>query len=336
MLLATEVQPMRKLVIGSNSFSGASYVASLLEAGEDVVGVSRSAEPHSCYLPYKAVKTGNFEFHKMDLNGDLSKLTSLISREKFQTIVNFAAQSMVAESWEFPDHWFQTNVVATVNLHNFLRGCDFLENYVHVSTPEVYGNCEGFVMESQTFNPSTPYAVSRAAADMSLRTFFNQYKFPVMTTRAANVYGPGQRLYRIIPRTIIAILSGEPLELHGAGASVRSFIHMDDVNAATNMIIAKGTPGESYHISTNEMISIRELVKKICDLMNADFDAHVTVVGERPGKDSAYKLSSEKLRSSTGWEPAVSIDEGLKDCVEWALQNKDLLLQEPLKYEHKP
>ena len=91
---------MRKLVIGSNSFSGASYVASLLAAGEDVVGVSRSAEPHSCYLPYKAVKTGNFEFHKMDLNGDLSKLALLISREKFKTIVNFAAQSMVAESWE--------------------------------------------------------------------------------------------------------------------------------------------------------------------------------------------------------------------------------------------
>ena len=327
---------MRKLVIGSNSFSGASYVESLLEAGEDVVGVSRSEEPSPCYLPYKAIKTGKFEFHQVDLNRDLSKLTSLISQEKFQTIVNFAAQSMVAESWEFPHHWFQTNVVSTINLHNFLRGCDFLETYLHVSTPEVYGNCEGFVTESQQFNPSTPYAVSRAAADMSLKTFFDQYNFPVITTRAANVYGPGQRLYRIIPRTIIAILSGKALELHGAGASVRSFIHMDDVSLATNMIVSNGTPGESYHISTNEMISIRELVEKICDLMNADFEAHVKLVGERPGKDSAYKLSSEKLRSDMGWKPAISIDEGLEDCVAWALQNKEFLLQEPLKYEHKP
>ena len=327
---------MRKLVIGSNSFSGACYVSALLKAGEDVVGVSRSDEALACYLPYMQVMSGSFEFHKMDLNRDIDALQDLISREKFSVIVNFAAQSMVAESWVHPDHWFQTNVLSTIKLHEFLRRCDFLDRYIHVSTPEVYGNCEGFVTEDQRFNPSTPYAVSRAAADMSLQTFFNQYDFPVLFTRAANVYGPGQRLYRIIPRTIIAILSGEVLELHGGGVSVRSFIHMDDVSRATNAVIQQGILGDCYHISTDEMVSIRSLVEQICVLMEADFDTYVKVAEERPGKDAAYKLSSEKLRSETGWKPEISIAEGLKECVQWAMANKDVLLKEPLKYEHKP
>ena len=110
---------------------------------------------------------------------------------------------MVGESWLNPDHWMMTNVVSTVRLHDRLRSFDFLERYVHVTTPEVYGSTEGWVREDAPFNPSTPYAVSRAAGDMSLRTYFATYGFPVVFTRAANVYGPGQQLYRIIPRTIL-------------------------------------------------------------------------------------------------------------------------------------
>ena len=327
---------MRKLVIGSNSFSGASYIASLLEAGEDVVGVSRSQEPRQYFLPYKEVASGHFEFHQVDLNKDIEKLQALISKERFDTIVNFAAQSMVAESWDFPDHWFQTNVLSTIRLHDYLRNLNFLDRYIHVSTPEVYGNCEGFVDEDKAFNPSTPYAVSRAATDMSLKTFYDRYNFPVITTRAANVYGPGQRLYRIIPRTILAILSGNPLQLHGGGASVRSFIHMKDVSNATNLLIDHGSVGEVYHISTDEMISIRKLVETICEIMEADFSKHVEIVQERPGKDSAYKLSSKKIRTAVDWEPKVSLVDGLQQCVHWCLVNKDALVQETMHYQHKP
>ena len=123
-------------------------------------------------------------------------------------VVNFAAQSMVGESWLHPDHWMMTNVVSAVRLHDLLRNYDGLERYVHVTTPEVYGSTDGWVTEDAPFNPSTPYAVSRAAGDMSLRTYFANYQFPVVFTRAANVYGPGQQLYRIVPRTIVAAMGG--------------------------------------------------------------------------------------------------------------------------------
>ena len=212
-------------------------------------------------------------------------------------IVNFAAQSMVAESWQYPADWFMTNTVSTVKLHDHLRQCDFLKRYVHISTPEVYGSCSGFVKEDFALNPSTPYAVSRAAADMSLRTFHAAYQFPVVTTRAANVYGPGQQLYRIIPRTILFILLGRKLQLHGGGVSTRSFIHMKDVSDATWRIMLNGDNGHTYHISTNEVVSIRELVERICKKLNVNFEDHVEMVGERLGKDTAYHFdSSENTR----------------------------------------
>ena len=190
------------IVMGSNSFSGASFASFAINEGLEVIGISRSIEINPIFLPYK-YSGKNIEFHQLDLNHDLDKIMTLINSKKPEYVVNFATQSMVAQSWDHPDPWFMTNVVSTIKLHDCLRQCSFLKKYVHVSTPEVYGNCNGYVKENTSYHPSTPYAVSRAAADMSLHTFFKSYQFPVVFTRAANVYGPGQQLYRIIPRTIL-------------------------------------------------------------------------------------------------------------------------------------
>jgi dTDP-glucose 4,6-dehydratase len=242
---------------------------------------------------------------------------------------------MVGESWQNPGDWFMTNTVSTVKLHDELRKFDFLNRYVHISTPEVYGSCSGFVNEDFPFNPSTPYAVSRAAADMSLRTFQSTYNFPVVTTRAANVYGPGQQLYRIIPRTILFILLGRKLQLHGGGVSSRSFIHMHDVSDATWRIMKNGQDGQTYHISTNEVISIRYLVEKICEKLNVSFEEHVELVGDRIGKDSAYHLNSKKIRYELEWQDKVSLDKGLDDCISWVKSNLEVLKQEAFDYQHK-
>ncbi|MFH1777345.1 MAG: SDR family oxidoreductase [Candidatus Omnitrophota bacterium] len=193
------------VVIGSNSFSGANFAAYRLSLGMEILGISRSHEPSDIFLPYKwnnINKPGLFRFEKFDLNHDTDRIAGSIRNFQPDYIINFAAQSMVAQSWEHPEHWYQTNVVGNVKLHDQIRHFSFLKKYVHVSTPEVYGNCTGKVIESMLFNPSTPYAASRAACDLHLNTFFNYYKFPVVFTRAANVCGPGQQLYRIIPRFI--------------------------------------------------------------------------------------------------------------------------------------
>lgn len=323
-------------VIGSNSFSGASFVDFALKQGVKVIGTSRSAEPIPALLPYKWHDHSNFAFHQLDLNKDLKAIDELLHEVKPKHVVNFAAQSMVGESWQNPADWFMTNVVSTVKLHDALRKCDFLERYVHVSTPEVYGSCSGFVDEDFPFNPSTPYAVSRAAADMSLRTFHAAYNFPVVTTRAANVYGPGQQLFRIIPRTILFILLGRKLQLHGGGVSTRSFIHMADVSDATWKIMTLGHNGDTYHISTSEVVSIKDLVERICKKLGVNFDDHVEVVGERMGKDSAYHLDSTKVRAELGWSDKVSLDQGLDESIAWVRNNFDALKASSYDYSHKP
>jgi dTDP-glucose 4,6-dehydratase len=325
------------LLVGSNSFSGASFIGYLLKQDVEVIGVSRSQEAHRAFLPYRwGGRDAGFRFFQCDLNHDLDSLMSLVHDAKPDYIVNFAAQSMVGESWRNPDHWFMTNVLSAVRLHERLRHCDFLQKYVHVTTPEVYGSTEGFIREDTPFNPSTPYAVSRAAGDMSLRTYFDAYQFPVVFTRAANVYGPGQQLYRIIPRTILFVLLGRKLQLHGGGHSRRSFIHMDDVSEATWRITRKAAAGQTYHIATKEIVTVRELVELICRKMGVRFEDCVEIVGERLGKDAAYMLDSTKLRETLGWRDNVTLDAGIDQCIGWVKQHLEDLRQLPFDYQHKP
>lgn len=332
----TSAEPPRFVVIGSNSFSGASFVSHLLKAGHPVVGVSRSEEPNAAFLPYRwGDAAGDFRFHPLDLNTDLAAIADLISESGATHVVNFASQSMVAESWDNPDHWFMTNAVSTIRLQQALRRMPALQRYVHVSTPEVYGSTSGDVTEDAPFNPSTPYAVSRAAADTTLRLYHQNYGFPVVFTRAANVFGPGQQLYRIIPRTILFIRLGKTLALHGGGASERSFIHIDDVSDATLRIALGGRPGEAYHIATPRQISIRDLVALICERMGANLDDVAEVVGERVGKDAAYWLNSGKLRGELGWRDRIALEQGIDETIAWVDRHLETLKTLPQSYVHK-
>lgn len=323
-------------VIGSNSFSGSWFADYLLSLGIDVIGISRSAEPLDVFLPYRWQKrSGRFEFHQLDLNRDLERICNLIGDCKPQYVVNFAAQGMVAQSWEKPGDWFATNTLANVNLHDRLRKFPFLRRYVHISTPEVYGTCSGVVSESTHYNPSTPYAVSRAAADLSLMSFFRAYKFPVIFTRAANVYGPGQQLYRIIPRTMMCALTGTKLQLHGGGHSVRSFIHIRDVVKGTWLAAERGEPGQIYHLATGSNVSIRSVVESTLKLLNMKFEDCVEAAEERLGKDEAYLLGTAKIRA-LGWSDQEKFEDGLRETAEWVRANLAVLKTAPQDYVHKP
>ena len=325
------------LVLGSNSFSGASYIGTLLDKGVDVIGASRSEQKQSEFLPYAWRATqANFRFEQIDVNHDLDRLDALVKNERIATIVNFAAQSMVGQSWDHPEDWMMTNVVSASRMAERLRKFDWLDRYVHVTTPEVYGSTDGWITEETPFNPSTPYAVSRAAGDMIFKIYRESFDLPVVSTRAANVYGPGQQLYRIIPRTILFLMTGRKLQLHGGGVSTRSFIHMDDVSEATWLITKNAPVGETYHISTDRIISIRELVELICEMLGKDFATSVDVAEERRGKDDAYWLNSDKVRKDLNWEDKISLEQGLEQCIAWVQDNVEVLSQGPLEYIHLP
>ena len=220
-------QKTKVAVIGSNSFSGSDFIDLLLEKGTySVMGLSRSAEKSPLFLPYKRHRGADFEFFQVDLNKDFAKLFRTLDSFEPEYVINFAAQSEVAPSWENPGQWFQTNAVAVTELAQGLKDRRYLKRYVHISSPEVYGNCQGNVTEESPPNPSTPYAASKAAGDFSLFTFFKNYRFPLVMIRATNVYGANQQLFKIIPRTVIYLKSGKKIELHGGGVAVKSYIHI--------------------------------------------------------------------------------------------------------------
>ena len=197
------------LVIGSNSFSGSWFIDLLLDRDYFVYGISRSDENKKEFLKYRSnKKIKNFKFLKKNINQNkgIIFITRLIKKKKIEYIINFAAQGMVAESWVKPVDWFKTNTLSTVNLINEIKNLK-IKKYLHISTPEVYGNIKKKKQESFIYNPSTPYAISRAATDMYLKKINAYFDFPAIFARASNVYGPHQQLYRIIPKTIFSILS---------------------------------------------------------------------------------------------------------------------------------
>ncbi len=328
----------RKIVVlGANSFSGQDFVDLLLDSPDNqVIGISRSAERSELFLKYRSRPAGgNYCYHQLDLNRDLEVLLELLDTERPELIVNFAAQSEVGPSWEHPEHWFQTNTVALARLVNHLARQNYLQRYLHISSPEVYGSCLGTVDESSPANPSTPYAVSKIAADMLLGVYHQQYGFPLVTVRATNVYGARQQLFKIIPRSTIYMKQGKVIPLHGGGVAVKSFIHIRDVSRGELAVLEHGKSGGIYHLSPDRGIAVREVVERIAEKLGKRFDDVCEVVDERRGQDAAYVIDSTLARKELGWQPRITFDEGLAEVLDWVDQYWDEIQRQPLAYEHR-
>lgn len=330
------VKMKKVIVIGSNSFSGSDFIDLLLDKKQyQVVGVSRSPEKSALFLPYKSKKSADFTFVQADLNKELERLEQLCDTFCPEYIINFAAQSEVAPSWVYPHHWFQTNVVALTQVANMLKDKKYLKKYVHISSPEVYGTCEGFISEDTPINPTTPYAASKAAGDLSLFTFVKNFSFPLVMIRATNVYGAHQQLFKIIPRSAIYMQTGKKIPLHGGGRAIKSFIHVRDVSYGELLAMEKGQVGEIYHLSPDKGVSVKDVVWKIADKLGVNFDQTTEIVEERLGQDKAYTIDSSKARGEFGWMPQISLDKGLDLTVAWVKENLEEIRKQPLEYVHK-
>lgn len=324
------------LVIGSNSFSGSDFIDLLLEKQTyQVIGISRSPEKNSLFLPYLKRGSPLYSFQQMDLNCDLDKLQALLQQFQPDYIVNFAAQSEVAPSWDNPHHWFQTNAVALTQFANLIKNTTYLKRYVHISSPEVYGTCVGNIFETAPLNPSTPYAASKAAGDLSLFAFFKNFPFPLVMVRSTNVYGAHQQLFKIIPRSAIYLKLGKTIELHGGGVAVKSYIHIRDISRGELAIMEQGRMGEIYHLSPDKGVAVRDVVQTICQKMGVDFRKATKEVAERLGQDKAYTIDSSKARVELGWAPKISLDEGIGQTVSWVANHFEEISKQPLGYVHK-
>lgn len=328
----------KAFVLASNSFTGAHFVDYLLSETEvQVSGVSRSSEYDKAYLPYRYGKEPGerFQFHQLDVNRDLERIMELADRMKPDLVVNFAAQGEVRNSWNWPVEWYETNCMSVVRLSEALRERDYVQRYVSVSTPEVYGKTGLDIVENETYRPSTPYAVSKLAGDLHLQAIQKRFDFPVVYTRSANLYGIHQQLYRIIPRTVIYLKLGKTLTLHGGGKTERAFVHARDVARATYLAAAKAESGEVFHVAPEgELRSIASVVQMICGMMGKRFEDAVEMTEENFGQDARFSLDASKARRELGWETQVSFEEGVEEVVRWISDNWKLISRETLDYVH--
>ncbi len=328
---------LRVTVLASNSFAGSAYVSKALLEGSEVLGISRSPEPDEMFLPYRRLaQASRFQFRQMDLNHDFNELCATLSDFRPDVVADFAGQGMVAESWHAPEQWYQTNIVSKVRLHHYLKDQAWLQRYIRVSTPEVYGSCDTLINEDQPYNPSSPYAVSHAAIDMSLKAFHEQYGFPVVFGRFANFYGEHQQLYRIVPKAILSVRSGIKLPLHGGGRSVRAFIHSTDVAEGISRMVESGQLGRVYHFSPAQFPSIREVVEAICGRLGTTIEQATELAPDRPGKDKAYLMDASRASQELGWYPKISLEEGIDRTIAWVNMHYETMRGMSWNYAHKP
>jgi len=322
-------------VIGSNCFTGCHIVDALLEDSSNrVLAVSRSREYAPLFLPYKRHAHPKLTFHQLDMVREAKALTSLLDEQRPSVVINVAALSEVALSHECPLDYFTTNTLGIAGLCHHLRRTEYLERYVHISSAEIFGSCSGAVDEQTLFHPSTPYAVSKAAADMYLETLVRHFDFPALIIRSTNVYGRHQQLFKIIPRTVIYLKTGKILELHGGGVSYKSFIHVRDVVSGLMLALNSGKTG-TFHFTEASDDTVADVVRQVCETMGRDFGQATRTVGERLGQDARYWLDCTKARRDLGWEPKIPFAEGVREIVDWIETNWDDVQRRPLTYQHK-
>ena len=323
------------VVIGSNCFTGSHIVDALLaDPDNSVIGVSRAEESKDIYLPYKARHSASFEFRQGDLVTGMPALLAMLASVRPEVVINVAALSEVALSNDSPVEYYETNTLAVVRLTAFLRRQAWLMRYVHISSAEIFGSCSEPLDESAPFHPSTPYAVSKASADLHLGTLMRNFQFPATLIRSTNIYGRHQQLFKIIPRTIIYVKLGRLIELHGGGTATKNFTHIRDVVDGVLKAIEKGGAG-TYHFSDTSDHTVADVVRLTCEAMGRDFSACAKIVGERLGQDARYVLDCGRASRELGWKPAVPFQDGLREVVEWIDRDWAVIKDEPLQYLHR-
>ena len=327
------------VVFGSNAFTAGHFINYMLDHTDaEIVGISRSPEYDPIFLPflYKKRCPESYIFQQLDVNKEMEKVLSILDEIRPDIVVNYAAQGEVRNSWKWPEQWYQTNCLSVVRLSEHLKNVDYLKKYVAISTPEVYGSTGENIKENHNYYPSTPYAASKLAGDLHLFALSKRFGFPVVFTRAANLYGIHQQLYRIIPRAIIYLKLGKKIELHGHGRAMRAFVHARDVADCTYRAIQDGINGDIYHIAPEDgLLSIAEVVHFICQVTGNEFEAAVDLIDENFGQDPVFSIDAAKARRELGWRQKVSFEAGVRETIKWIEDNWDFINNQALEYIHK-
>lgn len=314
---------MKVLITGGAGFIGSNFVIYMLNKYPDYQFVNLDALTYAGNLEnLKAIENyPNYKFVKGDIS-DTNLVNELFENEKFDYVINFAAESHVDRSILDPGAFVRTNVQGTQVLLDAARKYE-IKKFIQISTDEVYGSLdeEGLFHETTPLAPNSPYSASKAGGDLLVRAYHKTYGLPVNITRCSNNYGPYQFPEKLIPLMIIHALNDKPLPIYGDGLNVRDWLHVEDHCRAIDLVLHKGKKGEVYNIGGNNERTNLEIVKSILAHLGKP-ESLITFVKDRLGHDRRYAIDATKIRNELGWEPKYTFDVGIKETIQWYLDNR--------------
>src|SRR6056297_2079217 len=327
---------MKLLVTGGAGFIGSAVVRLAVARGHEVVNVDKLTYAACLENVAPVAQSPLYSFEQADIC-DRAAMDRILAAHAPDAIMHLAAESHVDRSIDGPGDFIQTNVTGTYTLLEAARaywvgrGSPAGFRFHHISTDEVYGTLgdEGLFTEDTPYAPNSPYSASKAASDHLVRAWHETYGLPVVMTNCSNNYGPYHFPEKLIPVVILNALAGRPIPVYGKGLNVRDWLFVEDHADALLLVCEQGALGRSYNIGGNNERRNIDLVRTICALLDerrpegAPHDRLITFVTDRPGHDLRYAIDASRVRDELGWQPSVTVEEGLARTVDWYLANED-------------
>tara|TARA_B100000674_G_scaffold152055_1_gene121174 strand:+ start:2033 stop:3046 length:1014 start_codon:yes stop_codon:yes gene_type:complete len=320
---------MKKIIVtGGLGFIGSNLIDLLIQKNFFVINIDKISYSSNFYNVKKFKSSRRYKFIKCNIGED--KFKKILLKYKPACVFNLAAETHVDRSIDNPESFIQSNIVEVYNLlENFKKySKKFKTKLIHISTDEVYGDVtKGRTSEKYPYQPSSPYAASKAASDHLVSSYVRTYNIPAIITNCSNNYGPKQHPEKLIPKLIYNIINNKALPIYGKGTNSREWIYVKDHCEALLKIFQKGKIGNFYNIGSNKNLSNIEVCKNLLSyskkIMNIGSNVKIEFVKDRPGHDIRYALNSNKLRKELNWKPKTNFKNGIKETINWYNQNKD-------------
>ena len=307
---------MKIVITGGAGFIGSEMVRQLARTSDQVTVIDSLT--YAGNQDSISVVADRVKFEKIDIR-DKNAIKGFFANSKIDSVVNFAAETHVDNSITSPEIFLETNILGTFNLLEAAREHKF--RFLQVSTDEVYGSIsKGEFRECDKLAPSSPYSASKASAEMLLQAYVTTYSVEALGVRCSNNYGYYQNREKLIPAFIERMIHGQKLPVYGTGKNVREWIHVSDSVAGIIRVLNGGKVGEFYNISSHDFRENIEVTRKIIEFFQGD-ESCIEYVEDRLGHDFRYSIDSSKIRSELGWAPLVEFETGLKETIQWYLDN---------------
>ena len=311
---------MTILVTGGCGFIGSNFIRYFLENNnEKVVNIDALTYAADVNNLDGYLYDERYFMHKGDIC-DKTFVRRMLNLYKPRAIIHFAAESHVDRSITNSFPFVSTNVFGTVNLLEAVREKDFPIRFLHISTDEVYGSLNEYAApfkETTPYDPRSPYAASKAAADHFVQAYHETHGIDTVMTNCSNNYGPRQHTEKLIPTVITKALRHKKVPIYGNGMNIRDWLYVDDHCSALCDVLEKGKSGQKYNIGGNSALSNIEVVKTILHKMGLNVPKHIEFVEDRKGHDFRYDIDSSKIQEELGWKPEVDFEEGIAKTIEW-------------------